>query len=288
MRRLSSASAAAALATSMRCWAAAGRPRRGGPPGGRRNRRAAGRLGRASMPYARIRAMRALSANPLKRFQRRPMDASQLAPPRVTKRWRSASHAPWKADLRQHGGAGAVGLDAARGRRRGGSGGLRAGPRRLLFQAVERSCREGPGRRAGWSACGRVSSGSAEGIVERGSGDVEVGGALDALLRDGGEVDADGEHVDVGGHAGGADVLGALEVGLGGAEGLLGGLEALGGEDARRSRRGATPAMTCISARRLVLGESASRASSADLDGGARLTGVVDRLVDGELAIGSC
>ena len=44
----------------------------------------------------------------------------------------------------------------------------------------------------------------------------------DPLLLDGGQVDADREHVDIGGHPGGADRLGALQVGFGGAQRLLG------------------------------------------------------------------
>jgi hypothetical protein len=64
-----------------------------------------------------------------------------------------------------------------------------------------------------------------ERIVERRLGDIHIGGPIDALLRDRGQVHADGEHIDVGGHAGGADRFGALQVGFGGANGLLGGFQ---------------------------------------------------------------
>ena len=82
----------------------------------------------------------------------------------------------------------------------------------------------------------------AERIVERGLGDIQIGGPIDALLRDRGQVHADGEHIHIGGHAGGADRFGALQVGFGGANGLLRGLQVLRRQDgavvgARRLRR---------------------------------------------------
>ena len=68
-------------------------------------------------------------------------------------------------------------------------------------------------------------------IVERRLGDIHIGGPIDALLRDRGQVHADGQHIDVGGNAGGADRFGALQVGLAGANGLLRGFQIPGRQD---------------------------------------------------------
>ena len=129
---------------------------------------------------------------------------------------------------------------------------------------------------------GRIER-NAERVVEGGFGDVEIGGALDALLVDHGQVHADGEDVGIGGHAGSADGFGAFEIGLGGAEGLCGGLEAGGGEDrvvvgARDGRedRHADAA--------LVLGGHLAR-ELGGVDAGAGLAGVIDHLVKRELGL---
>ena len=79
-----------------------------------------------------------------------------------------------------------------------------------------------------------------ERIVERRLGHLEIRGPIDALLRHRGQVHADGEHIDIGGHAGGADRFGALQVGFGRANGLLRGFQVLRRQDgaiigARRS-----------------------------------------------------
>ena len=186
--------------------------------------------------------MRALSAKPLKRFQRSETAASQLAPPRSTKRWRSASKAPRKADLRQQRAACAVGLGLrqAGGQVRLARFGAAGGRRRSPGRPASRSGRSSGGQRRGQRV--RRIERQPERVVERGLRHIQVGGAVDALLRHGGQVHADGEHVDVGGHAGGAHRFGALQVGFGGAHGLLGGLQVFRRQDravvgARRLRR---------------------------------------------------
>jgi hypothetical protein len=100
------------------------------------------------------------------------------------------------------------------------------------------------------------------------------------LFRDGGQMDSDGEHIDIGGHAGGANRFGALEVRLSRLQRLLGGPQAVGGEH-----------------RAIVRLDYAGDDLHADLPlvfkrhlareigrshGVARLPGIVNRLVDGE------
>src|SRR5207249_6306322 len=70
----------------------------------------------------------------------------------------------------------------------------------------------------------------AERIVERGAGYVEVGGAPDLLLANTGEVNANREHVGIGGHPRRPDRLGALKAGFGRAHGLAGRMELLRAE----------------------------------------------------------
>ena len=59
---------------------------------------------------------------------------------------------------------------------------------------------------------------------------VHVGGPVDLLLGNSRQVDPDGEHVHIGGHAGGAHCFGAFQVGFGRAHGLFGGLQVFRGQ----------------------------------------------------------
>ena len=99
----------------------------------------------------------------------------------------------------------------------GGSGALQAVQRQI--GKIERRQRRGQRVR-------RVQR-QPERIVERRLGDLHIGRPIDPLLRHRGQVNPDGQHIDVGGHAGGADRFGALQVGLGGANRLLGGFQVL-------------------------------------------------------------
>ena len=96
-------------------------------------------------------------------------------------------------------------------------------------QAVQRQIRKD--ERLQWgSQRGRVQR-QAECIVERSIGDLDVGNPIDALLRYAGQVYPNGEHIDIGGHACSAHRFGAFQVGLGRANSLLRGLEALRRQD---------------------------------------------------------
>ena len=177
--------------------------------------------------------MRALSPNPLNRFQWRETAASQLAPPRVDESL-------------------AVGFESAAGSPTCGSSALRARSAWVCARSVARcdlarlgtvrrkrcvsslvQCQLGQVERGVSgvvSVCG-VSSGSPSASLSAALRHVQVRRALDALLVHGGQVDPDGEHIDIGGHAGGAHRFGARQVGFGGAHGLLGGLQAFRRQD---------------------------------------------------------
>ena len=65
-------------------------------------------------------------------------------------------------------------------------------------------------------------------IVQRGFGHVEIRCSLDPLFGDRRQMHPDGEHIDIGRHAGCLDRLGLRQVGLGALDGLLRRLQALG------------------------------------------------------------
>ena len=125
--------------------------------------------------------------------------------------------------------------------------------------------------------------GQAEGVVERGFGHFQVRGALNPLLGDGGQVNADGQDIDIGRHAGGAHGFGLGEVGLGAAEGLFRGGEALGREDGAVVGLDDAGNQLHAGAAFLLSGQLAGEAGGFHSVFG--LAGVVEDLVHGELRL---
>ncbi len=90
------------------------------------------------------------------------------------------------------------------------------------LQAVQRQIGKDERRQRRGQGVRRVQRQS-ERVVERRLGYIQIRSPIDPLLGHRSQVHAYGQYIDVGGHAGGADRFGALQVGFGGANGLLGG-----------------------------------------------------------------